>query len=775
VLEEQNKGQDFVSQRNLKNQLFGKKNEDVGALNRTMSSFSTRNIKALDNLTKQMSVLNQNILKMTKPSQEKKSFVSKDLVKKLIKGVDDLEELSKEQLKLKKMTKPSQEKKSFVRREDPVKKLIKGVDDLEELSKEQLKLEKEKKKGKGLLGMLGMIGVGLSAAIAGSGLIGFLLTGKSEFLHSVVKGIKKAVWDIPKLMFSGFKGLKSLKPAKSLFKIVDVVKDIGKFGRLLSKTFSRFGFKGVGTLVGRKIGKTMSKKAATKIPGIGTILGIMFGINRFRKGDILGGIGEIVSGVIPTLLPGAGVPISLAIDALLLLKDFKSIGKKKEKKPKKGSKIDMRKVPFIGGYIDFFEGVKMIFGGAPMEGIKMALLGLNTFQIPGMDWLISKTLFPLVDGASWLIKTIPGFIGKTAKAAVSMAPAAYKTLKKVPVIGWYISGIEGIINFAKDPKKGVENIANFMNNMIPGSGDLVLKAGNAIFGAADWIKSKAGSIRGWVADKGKKASDAIQKLDKSVEEELRTTAARKAPQVTPQSAKQKKGLLQKFKKKVASSLGGMVSGAQEMMYENERPEKDSRKRGIESIAGERGVGWYTYKPWSPQIGDLNKDMWNNFTGMAKEYFSETGDLIQINSAYRNQRDSVHGAGYAIDINSSNANALERMGLMKKWGFHRPLLNWEEKKETWHVEPYPGSDYGPRNTNNFAIRHAVAQGKTDFGGGGLNMPRNQIAGKSSSNQKEKLDLSDSTIQALANAMGASFKGAIPRQSRGALGASAEMRG
>ena len=750
MLEEQNKGQDFVSQRNLKNQLFGKKNEDVGALNRTMSSFSTRNIKALDNLTKQMSVLNQNILKMTKPSQEKKSFVSKDLVKKLIKGVDDLEELSKEQLKLKKMTKPSQEKKSFVRKEDPVKKLIKGVDDLEELSKERLKLEKEKKKGKGLLGMLGMIGVGLSAAIAGSGLIGFLLTGKSEFLHSVVKGIKKAVWDIPKLMFRGFKGLKSLKPAKSLFKIVDVVKDIGKFGRLLSKTFSRFGFKGVGTLVGRKIGKTMSKKAATKIPGIGTILGIMFGINRFRKGDILGGIGEIVSGVIPTLLPGAGVPISLAIDALLLLKDFKSIGKKKEKKPKKGSKIDMRKVPFIGGYIDFFEGVKMIFGGAPMEGIKMALLGLNTFQIPGMDWLISKTLFPLVDGASWLIKTIPGFIGKTAKAAVSMAPAAYKTLKKVPVIGWYISGIEGIINFAKDPKKGVENIANFMDNMIPGSGDLVLKAGNAIFGAADWIKSKAGSIRGWVADKGKKVLDATSKAfgamrqkDKDVRADLRQSS------------------LEKIKVKAPPDPGKMPAPPETVDYSGSLLDMMvSGIRGYPStiVKSDRDVN----------ISGLDSSLKKKLFKLSRKFYKETGEKLIVTSGFRSNAkqaelyeayldgktpyvvappgSSKHNYGEAFDISSSQANLAKKEGWLDEFGLSQPL----PKTDPVHI--------------------------IEKGDGIDNMPRNEITKKVNTQQKEKIELSDSTIQALANAIGVSFKGAMPRQTEsGALGTIAPMRG
>lgn len=45
--------------------------------------------------------------------------------------------------------------------------------------------------------------------------------------------------------------------------------------------------------------------------------------------------------------------------------------------------------------------------------------------------------------------------------------------------------------------------------------------------------------------------------------------------------------------------------------------------------------------------------------------------------------SRHGFGIAMDINTVNANALDNKGLLKKWGFHRPLI--KSLNETWHIQ------------------------------------------------------------------------------------------
>jgi len=85
-----------------------------------------------------------------------------------------------------------------------------------------------------------------------------------------------------------------------------------------------------------------------------------------------------------------------------------------------------------------------------------------------------------------------------------------------------------------------------------------------------------------------------------------------------------------------------------------------------------------------------------FLAMVTEYHQLTGKKIQVNSAYRSRREqsrlarrnrnaakglSMHSLGYAIDINSSDANALEELGLLRKYGFTRPIGG-----EPWHIEP-----------------------------------------------------------------------------------------
>ena len=49
--------------------------------------------------------------------------------------------------------------------------------------------------------------------------------------------------------------------------------------------------------------------------------------------------------------------------------------------------------------------------------------------------------------------------------------------------------------------------------------------------------------------------------------------------------------------------------------------------------------------------------------------------------------SLHGFGHAMDINTPNADALDKSGLLAKWGFSRPLMKTVkgERTEQWHIE------------------------------------------------------------------------------------------
>lgn len=99
-----------------------------------------------------------------------------------------------------------------------------------------------------------------------------------------------------------------------------------------------------------------------------------------------------------------------------------------------------------------------------------------------------------------------------------------------------------------------------------------------------------------------------------------------------------------------------------------------------------------------KIYNLDPNVRELFTGMAKEYNTLTGKSIPVNEAFRSFEDqqvlynkypgkaakpgnSTHEYGLAVDINSEVANELDSLGLLRKYGFTRPIGG-----EKWHLEP-----------------------------------------------------------------------------------------
>jgi plasmid maintenance system antidote protein VapI len=66
--------------------------------------------------------------------------------------------------------------------------------------------------------------------------------------------------------------------------------------------------------------KTLGKSLLKKIPIIGALAGIGFGLSRLADGDLLGAAGEVASGLAGTI-PGAGTAASIGIDAALIARD----------------------------------------------------------------------------------------------------------------------------------------------------------------------------------------------------------------------------------------------------------------------------------------------------------------------------------------------------------------------------------------------------------------------------------------------------------------------
>jgi hypothetical protein len=112
---------------------------------------------------------------------------------------------------------------------------------------------------------------------------------------------------------------------------------------------------------------------------------------------------------------------------------------------------------------------------------------------------------------------------------------------------------------------------------------------------------------------------------------------------------------------------------------------------------------------SPYIGQANlvgmdTDFMSSFDEMAHDYFSQTGKELKIGDAwrsyetqaeaYRNKPNlaappgtSRHETGMAMDLDTDQANELANMGLLEKYGFHRPMLGQGKsgKNEPWHIE------------------------------------------------------------------------------------------
>lgn len=124
----------------------------------------------------------------------------------------------------------------------------------------------------------------------------------------------------------------------------------------------------------------------------------------------------------------------------------------------------------------------------------------------------------------------------------------------------------------------------------------------------------------------------------------------------------------------------------------------------------------------------------NLASMANEYNTITGNKIPINSGYRSfehqaalkKKDpkhtaspghSPHNFGLAFDTNTNIAEKLDSLGLMRKYGFTRPVGG-----ETWHVEAIgPSLDIAKSKKDpslaTDLITKSVGRGGTGWGAGG----------------------------------------------------------
>ncbi|CAB4162745.1 hypothetical protein UFOVP787_104 [uncultured Caudovirales phage] len=104
------------------------------------------------------------------------------------------------------------------------------------------------------------------------------------------------------------------------------------------------------------------------------------------------------------------------------------------------------------------------------------------------------------------------------------------------------------------------------------------------------------------------------------------------------------------------------------------------------------------------VEKLNPDLKQALLGALEEYKNATGKTATITSGARSREDqeaisspymkakpgtSKHERGSAVDLNSADAREMERLGILKKYGLHRP----HGEKDPVHVElKSPGQQY-----------------------------------------------------------------------------------
>ncbi len=163
---------------------------------------------------------------------------------------------------------------------------------------------------------------------------------------------------------------------------------------------------------------------------------------------------------------------------------------------------------------------------------------------------------------------------------------------------------------------------------------------------------------------------------------------------------------QKYRNEYNATSGGVGDDREEEIapVDTDKSEKDSGNYSVNKAYGDgyefrndpnlqnQGRTAIILKAGRPEtnITRLNPEFQKNLFAMVSEYYQYTGKKINMNNGFRTEAEntelkgakrSLHMVGLAADISSADANKLDKLGLMRKYGFTRPIQG-----EPWHIEP-----------------------------------------------------------------------------------------
>ena len=141
-----------------------------------------------------------------------------------------------------------------------------------------------------------------------------------------------------------------------------------------------------------------------------------------------------------------------------------------------------------------------------------------------------------------------------------------------------------------------------------------------------------------------------------------------------------------------------------------------------------------------KITNLNPNVLELLTGMAKEYNTLTGKKIPVNEAFRTFQDqqalqrkrpgfaakpgsSLHEHGLAVDVDSIVVAELEKLGLLRKYGFTASVGG-----EPWHLEPIGISIDPQRSKRDPNFANSAIMASPGNGGAGYGLDKSSVRGK-----------------------------------------------
>jgi hypothetical protein len=368
--------------------------------------------------------------------------------------------------------------------------------------------EKDPKKGGfGLLGgALALLLGGLAALVTG------LMTdgpfkGLLKILSKVgIQGALKVLEIAAKFFMSNLKA--AVMAPVSLLR--SVAKTIGQiFGKEAFKTIIKplRGLTGIFTKMLGGLVKMLTP-LLKRIPLIGSIISWGFAYTRFKSGDVVGGVIDVLSGI-ATLFPGVGTVIGIGLDVLNAFLDFKSGGATKEASQKKTGIIggwmlglgklvykSVKSLPVIGPLL---KSVEEFSSGNYLKGIKQLAYIVTPLEFIGAllgdteASGLTKTSASIFRGIGGVLKSLGEWVTKTI----------WKVFSNIPIIGPALKGAKELFsgNFGNAFKQFLYINPGFeLLGALLGDTEVGAVTGTTA-GAVKGIGSMLKSLGKWVAEK----------------------------------------------------------------------------------------------------------------------------------------------------------------------------------------------------------------------------------------------------------------------------------